>query len=268
MGCGSSKAAEVKQTTVEAAPSSAAPTATKVDVSQSNKSVAQAEGDKNDTSTQQAQQDSAQAKPDTKKDEAAASQGMNTDADLSVTGRKIESRAGSRDQQNPPDTPATDDDYSRMTSAISTRSAPPSIMERPSSRGGRAFEISFEDGDVRRAPRRLQKLQHSSRRRKGDLTLDQLQRKLEAAEKRKKEYEKRILEKISVDTRKPADRREEQTEQQAKEVEKKVEKKVDKAMENREAHLRSLREKLRAREEHGRKVREKKQQQKTDQSEA
>ena len=126
------------------------------------------------------------------------------------------------------------------------------------------------DDDVRRPPRRLQKLQHSSKRRKGDLTLDQLQKKLEAAEKRKKDYEQRILDKISVDvrcyplvvcldssfflffsviflcqctlsltrtqfpsglqTRRPADRREQQTEEQAKQVEQKVDQKVDKAM--------------------------------------
>ena len=224
------------------------------------------------------------------------------------------------------------------------------------------------DDDVRRPPRRLQKLQHSSKRRKGDLTLDQLQKKLEAAEKRKKDYEQRILDKISVDvrcyplvvcldssfflffsviflcqctlsltrtqfpsglqTRRPADRREQQTEEQAKQVEQKVDQKVDKAMvrssslpapcsnpccfphpwlvlaflllrflsllvnhlhvtgahtcppsppppllsvtiivafvmsvqKNREAHLRSLREKLRARDEHRNKVQEKKQQ--------
>eukprot|EP01147_Barroeca_monosierra_P005970 gene5970-7330_t len=158
------------------------------------------------------------------------------------------------------DLPTDDDDGSRMTSALSTRSAPPSITERPSSRGGRAFEISFEDDDIRRPPRRLQKLQ-GARRRKGELTLEQLQRKLEAAERRKKEYEERILEKIVVDTRRPADKRDEQTEEKSKEIEGKVEKKVDRAVENREAHLRSLREKLRARDEHSRRVREKKQQQ-------
>jgi len=266
MGCGGSKGAEVKNstmaTTVEAPPST-----TKVEVSQSG-------GDKNAAATTQPQQNdgssqqAASATPGDKenKKEDAAKEGMNPSADLSVTGRKIESRGGARNSSsnnnsnNPASPGGSDDDYdSRMTSAVSTRSAPPSIMERPSSRGGRAFEISFDD-DVRRPPRRLQKLQHSSKRRKGDLTLDQLQKKLEAAEKRKKDYEQRILDKISVDTRRPADRREQQTEEQAKQVEQKVDQKVDKAMKNREAHLRSLREKLRARDEHRNKVQEKKQQ--------
>lgn len=259
MGCGGSKGAEVKNATM-ATTVAEAPTTT-----ETNKADASAPAQNTQAATtagSASQNTQAQSKPEENDNNAnAADEGMNPSVDLSVTGRKLESRGGSRKQTATPPSDDDDDD-SRMTSAVSTRSAPPMIMERPSSRGGRAFEISFDgDGDgTRKPPRRLQKLQHSSKRRKGDLTLDQLQRKLEAAEKRKKEYEQRILEKISVDTKRPADKRDKNVEEQAKVVEQKVEEKVDKAMKNREAHLRNLREKLRARDEHRSKVQEKKQQ--------
>lgn len=65
--------------------------------------------------------------------EAVAANGANADANLSVVG----SGPGKKGKAEEAD---SDDADSRMVSASSTRSAP-SILERPSSRGGAAFEI-------------------------------------------------------------------------------------------------------------------------------
>jgi len=56
------------------------------------------------------------------------------------------------------------------------------ITERPSSRGGMAFDISFDDKNVsKRIPKGLQK-----RKKTSNLTKEELQAKLDAAEQRRK----------------------------------------------------------------------------------
>lgn len=197
--------------------------------------------------------------------EAIASSNTNNNVDLSISGSAVGrsnhsstgAAAGGADDDDDDD----DDDASlRMASATSTRSAP-SIMQRPSSRGGSAFEMQWDEGDgTARMPRRLEKLKHSSKRRKGELTLDQLQRKLEAAEKRKHEYEQRIKAKVAGELHKvnAVANTAAATPERNEELENRVAGKGDKAEENREQHLKMLRERLRAKEEHARKVREKK----------
>lgn len=66
--------------------------------------------------------------------------------------------------------------------------AEPAVLQRPSSRGGCAFEIQYDEGQggAARLPARLQKLSSASRKRKEDLTAEELQSKLEAAESRRK----------------------------------------------------------------------------------
>ena len=97
-----------------------------------------------------------------------------------------------------------DDPLLRDMSASSVRSAPV-ILERPSSRGGSAFDISFEEeqqnatpyefpprarADVCRGlPRRLKRLEErnsSGKKKREELTLEELQAKLLAAEVRRK----------------------------------------------------------------------------------
>lgn len=163
-----------------------------------------------------------------------------------------------------------DDPLVRDTSAASVRSAP-TILQRPSSRGGSAFDISFEEeqstdggNNTPRLPRRLRRLEDGSgsgRKKRADLTLEELQAKLAAAETRRKEYEQRLKEKMQQETKKAESYVKsantslndsvEKTQTDAQEKEKQ-------ALENREAHLKQLREKLKAKDDRAKAVREKK----------
>ena len=70
------------------------------------------------------------------------------------------------------------------------------IHERPKSRGGEAFDMTFAAGDARaHVPARLQALQQRSRRE--ELTVDELKRKLEAAEMRRTSYEQALKDRLS-----------------------------------------------------------------------
>ncbi len=75
----------------------------------------------------------------------------------------------------------------REMSAVSTRSAP-TVLQRPSSRGGSAYDLQFgeEEGTPKRMPRRLEQLRSDKQKRKKEQSLEELQRKYEAAEQRKK----------------------------------------------------------------------------------
>lgn len=157
----------------------------------------------------------------------------------------------------------------RDTSATSSRSAPV-ILERPSSRGGAAFDISFEEensgteNNTPGLPRRLQRLdaQRSSGKKKRDeLTLEELQAKLQAAEQRRKEYEQRVRERMHQEASKAVTYTKQANESLNESVEKThgdAETKEKAALENRESHLKQLRERLKAKEDRARAVREKK----------
>lgn len=160
-----------------------------------------------------------------------------------------------------------DDPLMRDTSAASVRSAPV-ILQRPSSRGGSAFDISFEEDNgsahntpgLPRRPKRLEERQ-SSGKKKRDLTLDELQAKLASAEARRKEYENRLKDKMQAETKKAETYTRSQNTSLNESMEKTqtdVQEKEKHAVENREAHLRQLREKLKAKEDRARAVREKK----------
>eukprot|EP00047_Mylnosiga_fluctuans_P019378 m.82017 g.82017 ORF g.82017 m.82017 type:complete len:277 (+) comp8098_c1_seq1:82-912(+) len=152
----------------------------------------------------------------------------------------------------------------RETSATSTRSAPV-IMERPSSRGGSAFDISFDGpapADNPGLPRRLKTLDQS-RKRRADLTLEELQAKLNAAETRRKELEAKLREKLAAETKKPETYTQSLNTSLNESVEKiqsDVDQKLKSTSENREAHLKQLRDRLKAKEDRARQVREKKRQ--------
>lgn len=183
----------------------------------------------------------------------------------------------------------------RDVSATSTRSAPV-VLERPSSRGGAAFEMQWESETARKMPRRLDRLRAGGSSNSGggkrELSLGELQAKLESAEKRRlvgcglpvapfcvypaladppllprargvlctlKEYEARIKQKMAQAS---AGHRhgsaEQQAEQQASRVESTIAAKDSKAVENREAHLKKLRDRLREKEDRAREVRQRK----------
>lgn len=161
-----------------------------------------------------------------------------------------------------------DDPLLRDMSASSVRSAPV-ILERPSSRGGSAFDISFEEEQQNATPglprrlKRLEELNSSGKKKREDLTLEELQAKLQAAEARRKDYEQRLREKMHHETKK--------AEQYSRSANTSLNESLEKAqtetgekekhaVENREAHLKLLREKLKAKEERARQVREKKRQ--------
>jgi hypothetical protein len=132
----------------------------------------------------------------------------------------------------------------------------PVIAERPSSRGGLAFDMTFEGEQSRaRVPARLDKLR--SRTRSSEMSVDELKLKLAAADARRQEYESRLKDKMKQESNK-AERIQQahasadvstlaKTEQSQKE---------NKAIENREANLKAIRERLQAREERAKRVRE------------
>ena len=133
----------------------------------------------------------------------------------------------------------------------------PVIMERPSSRGGLAFDMTFEGDEARvRAPARLEKLR--TRTRSAEMTVDELKAKLEAAESRREVYEQRLKEKMNKETQKIEKIHQIQQAVDVAVTQSKttMEDKENKVLENREANLRKIREKLKAREDHARKVRE------------
>jgi len=150
----------------------------------------------------------------------------------------------------------------RDTSAVSTRSAP-IILQRPSSRGGSAFDISFEEEQSTPGlPKRLVQRESSTRKKREELTLEELQAKLAAADQRRRDIEARLKAKMAQESVKG---------EQVRSVNTSLNESVDKslsevnekekaALDNREAHLKQLRERLRAKEERARQVREKKKQ--------
>jgi len=137
-------------------------------------------------------------------------------------------------------------------SAVSTKSAP-SVLERPKSRGGNvAFELTFDNAPVARRPARLAKLETRGLHR--EQTLAELQAKLQAAEDRRKEYERRVKNKMAQEAGKVEHasmslKREKTT------LGSEISKSEDKASLNRERHLKTLRDKLKAKEEKAKRVR-------------
>lgn len=137
-------------------------------------------------------------------------------------------------------------------SAVSTKSAP-SVLERPKSRSGAvAFELTFDNAPVAKRPARLAKLETRGLHR--EQTLAELQAKMEAAEGRRKEYERRVKNKMAQEAGKVEHasmsmKREKTT------LGSEISKSEDKAALNRERHLKQLRDKLKAKEEKAKRVR-------------
>lgn len=149
----------------------------------------------------------------------------------------------------------------RDTSAVSTRSAP-IILQRPSSRGGSAFDISF-DGEQEPStpglPKRLAQRDSSGRKKREEMTLEELQAKLAAADQRRRDIEARLKAKMAQESVKGEQVRSHNTSlNESTGSAGAPDEKEQQAVNNREAHLKQLRERLRAKEERARQVREKK----------
>lgn len=202
---------------------------------------------------------------DTVGGEEIAGKGRPITPELELAGTKPAVRATRQ-----PDSDAEGDDMmntsstahrDRDTSALSTRSAP-IIMQRPSSRGGSAFDISFEEEpSTPGLPKRLVSRGDSSgRKKREEMTLEELQAKLQAADQRRRDIESRIKQKMHQESEKGESIRSTNNSLNASMDKSQTDEgeKEKQALNNREAHLRQLRERLRAKEERARQVREKK----------
>jgi hypothetical protein len=171
--------------------------------------------------------------------------------DLAVTGTKISSRIRSAISAASEASGALADSE---TDDVLNSSAV--IAERPSSRGGMAFDMTFEGEQARvQVPARLEKIR--TRTRSSEMSIEELQQKLAAADARRQAVEQKLKEKLSKESEKIE--KVQQVHAALEPVKKsEVVEKENKALENREANLRSIRDKLRAREEHAKKVRENK----------
>lgn len=131
-------------------------------------------------------------------------------------------------------------------STVTTQSAP-CILERPKSRGGVAFDVVYDEGTKsNRMPARLKAIEHKSKI-KREATLTELQAKLAAAEKRRSEYEKRVKAKMLEESQKVEMAGRTLTRQKSDLGQKTIENE-NKARENRERHLKQMRDKLRDKE--------------------
>ncbi|XP_013404970.1 DNA ligase 1 [Lingula anatina] len=136
------------------------------------------------------------------------------------------------------------------------------LIARPKSRaaGGMSFDIIMAGPDpdaLKKPPARLAKLER--RKKKTELTEDQIKAKLEKAERRRKKKEQEKLERIQTTTQKSDILHAlDSFEQKIKEKEQTTSEKIDSVTENREKKLKELRDKLKAKEEHAEKVRRRK----------
>lgn len=137
-------------------------------------------------------------------------------------------------------------------SAVSTRSAP-SVLERPKSRSGAvAFELTFDNAPVARRPARLAKLEARGLHR--EQTLAELQSKMQAAEDRRKEYERRVKKKMADEAGK-VEHASVSMQREKTTLDMDIKTNEDKAALNRERHLKQLRDKLKAKDEKAKRVR-------------
>jgi len=190
---------------------------------------------------------------------AASDMPQSIGTDFLVTG----SAFGSRNKLRDIDSAKSNQSAKSSFSTQSTASAP-SILERPKSRGGCAFDITYEDSRAVR-PARLQSLE--KKRSGSDLTLEQLEKKLRAAERRRIEYETRIKAKMLRETNKLKKASTSLTREKTT-LGNKIDSKEDTATANRRKHLENLRAKLKAKEAKAERVRANRELRKLEQEEA
>ena len=192
----------------------------------------------------------------TQNGEVLASQDMpaSVGTDFLVTGSGFGSR--SNKQRNADSAKSTQSNYSTVSA--------PSILERPKSRGGCAFDITYEDSRAPR-PARLKSLE--SQKSGSELTLEQLEKKLRAAERRRLEYENKVKAKMHQESAKLELGKRMLTRERTS-LDKSMVKSENKATENRQKHLETLRAKLKAKEVKAKKVRANRELRRQEQEEA
>lgn len=148
-----------------------------------------------------------------------------------------------------------------LGSAVSTKSAPadlereptPVIMERPKSRGGQAFDMTWDDNKTTRRPARLKALENRGKIHR-EATLAELEAKLAAAERRRLQYERRVKDKMRQEADKVGSAARSLVREKTS-LDGTISTKEDKATQNRELHLKQLRDKLKKKEERAKRVR-------------
>jgi hypothetical protein len=250
MGCGASKAVATEDTVPQ-------PTTTKIAVQQSAPVAATTEPEQHIT------EDSPNA-------DQVASEDRPPTPEFTISGTGIKGLlAASRAQQSAKASDEARESHDeafteRESSAGTVRSAASDtavVLERPSSRGGLAFDMTFEGQQARSSlPARLEKLQLARTSGREDMSIEQLKEKLAAAENRRIIYEKKLKEKISREMAKVEKVQAVHQEHEGRkdEVASKALEKETKVLEKRQASLQQLRDKLRQKDEHAQKVREQK----------
>lgn len=140
-----------------------------------------------------------------------------------------------------------------QASTTTTQSCP-AILERPKSRGGVAFDMVYDEPTkTTRMPARLKAIEHKNKI-KRESTLAELESKLAAAERRRSDYERRVKAKMLEESQKVEMAGRSLTRQKSN-LGANISKSEDKARENREKHLKQMRDKLRAKEKKAKQVR-------------
>jgi len=172
--------------------------------------------------------------------------------ELGVTGTAVSQRSSAKDKDRM--------EEQRVIASLREEG----LIQRPVSRAacGMSFEIIAENaamfGEGHRPPARLAKLERR-RKAKRPLTEDEIQRKLEKAERKKKEQEQQRLAKIAALNKSDVLTALDSFASRQKEQERIQKTKEETAAENREKHLKEMRDKLKAKQEHADAVRRRKQ---------
>lgn len=172
--------------------------------------------------------------------------------DLGVTGQSVPQRNSAKDKSRL--------EEQRVIASLRDEG----LIQRPVSRAacGMSFEIVADNsgmfGDGRRPPPRLAKLE-KRRKTKRPLTEEEIQRKLERAERKKKELEQQRLAKIAALNKSDVLTALDSFASRQREQEQHQKSKEETAAENREKKLIEMRDKLKAKQEHAEAVRRRKQ---------
>ncbi|CAH1775013.1 unnamed protein product [Owenia fusiformis] len=169
--------------------------------------------------------------------------------DFGLVGQKCEQRLSAKDKSRM--------EEQRIMASLRDEG----LIARPKSRaaGGMSFEIISDgpDPNALKRPLRLAKLER--RKKKKELTAEEIAAKLEKAEKRRKEKEQEKIETIKAVTNKSDVLTAlDSFEKSQKDKEEVIEKKIDSHQDKREKHLKEMRDKLKAKQAHAEKVRQRK----------
>ncbi|XP_041360217.1 neurabin-1-like [Gigantopelta aegis] len=173
--------------------------------------------------------------------------GQERELDLGITGTACPHRLSAKDKKR----------LEESTILQSLRDEGLISKPKAESAGGISFEIiANETSTAARPPPRLAKLE---KKKKKVLTQDEIQEKLEKAEKRRKRKEEEKLEKIREKDKSDTLASLESFAQHQKEKEEQVFRKMDEVEDKRQHRLNEIRDRIKAKELHAEKVRQRKQ---------